>query len=273
MKNLVNGGFEGEIYPINPKAETILGRRPTTTSPTCPTASTSRSSASRRSSSVDARPGRRQGHRRPRSSSRPASPRPGEEELQHELVGDRARARRPASSGRTSTAIYYLPQKMCAAFSTPYDVRARPRSPRSPAASGWRILGFARSTKLGVVGDRRPRQQGRHRRGRPADVLRAGRQHAVRRPAHGGPQGRPRVRRGRPARVAEEADRRAQGRRARRPGAKAAGVAHRGAGRRRQGLRRHPAPGRRRPRARPARPARATRGRCPSCPPRRARTS
>ena len=27
MKNLVNGGFEGEIYPINPKAETILGKK------------------------------------------------------------------------------------------------------------------------------------------------------------------------------------------------------------------------------------------------------
>ena len=27
MKNLVNGGFEGEIYPVNPKAAEILGKK------------------------------------------------------------------------------------------------------------------------------------------------------------------------------------------------------------------------------------------------------
>ena len=29
MKNLINGGYEGEIYPIHPKAEAIEGSRPT----------------------------------------------------------------------------------------------------------------------------------------------------------------------------------------------------------------------------------------------------
>ena len=27
MKNLINGGYQGDIYPINPKADEILGRK------------------------------------------------------------------------------------------------------------------------------------------------------------------------------------------------------------------------------------------------------
>ena len=64
----------------------------------------------------------------------------------------------------------------------------------------------------GRLGHRRSGQQGGYRRGRSADVLRAGRQHADHRAALRGPEGRPRLCRSRQARVEEEAGRRAQGR-------------------------------------------------------------
>ena len=69
----------------------------------------------------------------------------------------------------------------------------------------------------GRLGDRRPRQQERHRRGRPAALLRAGPEHQGHRPALRGPEGRPRLRRGRQARLEEEAGDHAQGRPHRRP--------------------------------------------------------
>ena len=36
MKNLINGGYKGQIYPIHPKADEILGSRPTRASRTSP---------------------------------------------------------------------------------------------------------------------------------------------------------------------------------------------------------------------------------------------
>ena len=107
----------------------------------------------------------------------------------------------------------------------------------------------------GRVGDRRPGQQVGHRRGRSADLLRAGPEHQSHRAALRGPERRPRVRRSRQARLEEEAGDRAEGRPhlGRRQGRE---LAHRRAGRQRQDLRRRAEAGRRDPRAQPARPAR-----------------
>ena len=106
----------------------------------------------------------------------------------------------------------------------------------------------------GRVGDRRARQQVRPRRGRPAHLLRRGPEHRVHRDAPGGPQGRARVRRGGAGDRAEEAGRRAQGGPYQR-GREGGRLAHRRAGGRRRGVRRHPAAGRRHPGAGPERHA------------------
>ena len=181
----------------------------------------------------------------------------GETELQQQLV-DTAREHGVRFVGPNIYGVYYTAGNMSAAFTTP----VRRQGPgRAGVAERRHRHGDPRLRPLdqdGRVRDRRARQQGRHRRGRPAHVLRARRRHELRRAAHGGPQGRPLVRRGRPARVEEEADRRAQGGRDAR-GHEGGGVAHGGAGRRRQGLRRHPArgrrgPGERAPGAAPVRP-------------------
>ena len=50
MKNLINGGYKGKIYPIHPKADEIMGSRPTSRSRTFPARSTWRCSRSPRSS-------------------------------------------------------------------------------------------------------------------------------------------------------------------------------------------------------------------------------
>ena len=82
----------------------------------------------------------------------------------------------------------------------------------------------------GGLGHRRARQQKRHRRGRSAHVLRAGRQHPDHCDAPGGSEGRPRVRRSGEARVEEKAgggvESRAHG-----DGRTRGGFAHRRAGR------------------------------------------
>ena len=52
MKNLINGGYKGQIYPIHPKAEEIWATKPTSRSRTCPARSTWRSLQYRQSSSA-----------------------------------------------------------------------------------------------------------------------------------------------------------------------------------------------------------------------------
>ena len=68
MKNLVNGGYQGEIYPINPKADEILGKKAYTDVDDLPDGRRRR--RVRHPGQVRAgraRQGRREGHRRPPS--------------------------------------------------------------------------------------------------------------------------------------------------------------------------------------------------------------
>ena len=101
----INGGFQGEIYPINPKADEILGLHAYRASPTCPARSTSRSSPSPPSSCAAAleevgRKGRRRRDPDPvrlRRDRRASS-------CQDEIVEIAAQARRPDARAPTSTA-------------------------------------------------------------------------------------------------------------------------------------------------------------------------
>ena len=105
MQNLVNGGFEGEIYPINPKADEILGKKVYADVSDLP-------------DGVDVavfaipakfvrrhdREGRRQGHRRRRHDPVRASPRPARTSSRSSSSDTGARARRALRRARTSTA-------------------------------------------------------------------------------------------------------------------------------------------------------------------------
>ena len=174
----------------------------------------------------------------------------GEVELQDELVAV-ARKHGVRVMGPNIYGFYYTPENLCATFCTAYDVRGKVALSSQSGGVGMSIIGFSRSTKMGVsaiVGlgnksdldeddlltyfeqDDNTQAIAMHcedlKDGRAfAEVAQAG----LEEEAGDRPQGRPhRLWR--------------QGRR----------VPYRGAGRRRQDLRRRPALGRRDPRAEPA---------------------
>ena len=199
MKNLVNGGFEGEIYPVNPKAGEILGKKAYADVTDLP-------------DGVDvavfcipakfvrrhARQGRRQGHRRRRADPlRLRRDRRGRSSSS-ELV-ETAREHGVRFIGPNIYGVYYTPEQDERGL---HHALRRPGAGRAGVPERRHRHGHPRLQPLDEarrVGDRRARQQGRHRRGRPADVLRAGRRTPMHRAPHGGPEGRPLVRRGRQA--------------------------------------------------------------------------
>src|SRR3954467_11463298 len=150
MKNLVNGGFEGEIYPINPKAETILGKKAYNDIKDLPDGGDLAVFALPAEFVVDAIAA--VGDKgTPAAVLIPSGfAETGEEELQHQLQ-ETAREHGVRFIGPNIYGIYYLPQKMSAAFTTPYDVVGTTALASQSGGIGMGILGFARSTKLGVA--------------------------------------------------------------------------------------------------------------------------
>jgi predicted CoA-binding protein len=150
MKNLVNGGFEGEIYPINPKAETILGKKAYNDIKDLPDGVDLAVFAIPAKFVVDAIA--QVGDKGiPAAVLIPSGfAETGEEELQHKLQ-ETAREHGVRFIGPNIYGIYYLPQNMSAAFTTPYDVQGTTALASQSGGIGMGILGFARSTKLGVA--------------------------------------------------------------------------------------------------------------------------
>jgi len=150
MKNLVNGGFEGEIYPINPKAETILGKKAYNDIADLPDGVDLAVFCIPAKFVVDAIA--QVGDKGIAAAVLIPSgfAETGEEELQHKLQ-ETAREHGVRFIGPNIYGIYYLPQKMSAAFTTPYDVLGSTALASQSGGIGMGILGFARSTKLGVA--------------------------------------------------------------------------------------------------------------------------
>ena len=149
MKNLVNGGFEGEIYPINPKSEEILGKKVYADVDDLP-------------DGVDVAvfciPAKfvpdtlaKVGQKGIKAAVLIPSgfAETGEEELQKELQ-QKARENGVRFVGPNIYGVYYTPGNMSAAFTTPYDVKGPVALASQSGGIGMGILGFARSTKLGV---------------------------------------------------------------------------------------------------------------------------
>jgi acetyl coenzyme A synthetase (ADP forming)-like protein len=149
MKNLVGGGFEGEIYPINPKSDEILGKKVYADVDDLP-------------DGVDVAvfciPAKfvpdtlaKVGQKGIKAAVLIPSgfAETGEEELQKELQ-QKARENDVRFIGPNIYGVYYTPGKMSAAFTTPYDVQGPVALASQSGGIGMGILGFARSTKLGV---------------------------------------------------------------------------------------------------------------------------
>jgi acetyl coenzyme A synthetase (ADP forming)-like protein len=149
MKNLVNGGFEGEIYPVNPKAKEILGKKVYADVSELPDGV---------DVAVFAIPAKfvpdtiaKVGDKGIATAIMIPSgfAETGEEELQQQLV-DTAREHGVRFVGPNIYGVYYTAGNMSAAFTTPYDVKGPVALASQSGGIGMGILGFARSTKMGV---------------------------------------------------------------------------------------------------------------------------
>jgi acetyl coenzyme A synthetase (ADP forming)-like protein len=150
MRNLVDGGFPGEIYPVNPKATEILGKKVYADLADLP-------------EGVDVAvfciPAKlvvetiaKIGDKGiPTAILIPSGfSETGETELQRQLV-DTARQHGVRFVGPNIYGVYYTPGNMSAAFTTPYDVKGPVALASQSGGIGMGILGFSRSTKLGVA--------------------------------------------------------------------------------------------------------------------------
>ncbi len=149
MKNLINGGYPGEIYPINPKADEILGKKAYKSVLDIP-------------GDVDlavfAVPAKfcaaameEVGQKRiPGAVMIPSGfAEVGEKGLQDELLAV-ARKHNVRIMGPNIYGFYYTPANLCATFCTPYDVRGKVALSSQSGGVGMSIIGFSRSTKMGV---------------------------------------------------------------------------------------------------------------------------
>jgi acetyl coenzyme A synthetase (ADP forming)-like protein len=149
MKNLVNGGFQGEIYPVNPKASEILGKKVYADIDDLPDDVDVAVFAIPAKFVVDtiAKVGDKGIGTAIMIPSGFAET--GETELQLDLQRT-AREHGVRFVGPNIYGVYYTPGNMSAAFTTPYDVKGPVALASQSGGIGMGILGFARSTKLGV---------------------------------------------------------------------------------------------------------------------------
>ena len=150
MKNLINGGYQGEIYPIHPKVAEVLGKKAY--------------------KSVKDIPG-------PIDVAVFAIPAPlvagalkecgeksipgavlipsgfaetGNVDLQNQIVGV-GREYNVRLMGPNIYGFYYTHKNLCATFCTPYDVKGKAaRSLLQSGGVGMAIIGFSRSARMGV---------------------------------------------------------------------------------------------------------------------------
>lgn len=149
MRNLVDGGFPGEIYPVNPKAGEILGRRAYADVDDLPDGidvavfcipaklvipTIAKIGAKGIAAAILIPSGFAE---------------TGEVDLQRELV-QTAREHGVRFVGPNIYGVYYTPGDMSAAFTTPYDVKGPVALASQSGGIGMAILGFSRSTQLGV---------------------------------------------------------------------------------------------------------------------------
>jgi acyl-CoA synthetase (NDP forming) len=149
MKNLINGGFEGKIYPIHPKLPEVLGRK---------AYHSVKDVAGEIDVAVFAIPAplvagalKECGEKKiPGAVLIPSGfAETGNVELQDEIVRI-GRQYNVRLMGPNIYGFYYLPRKLCATFCTPYDVLGKAALSSQSGGVGMAIVGFSRSTRMGV---------------------------------------------------------------------------------------------------------------------------
>jgi acetyl coenzyme A synthetase (ADP forming)-like protein len=149
MKNLINGGYQGAIYPIHPKATDILGRK------AYPSVLDVQEDIDVAVFAIPAKfcaaamdeVGRK---KIPGAVMIPSGfAEVGEQALQDELLGV-ARKHNVRVMGPNIYGFYYTPQNLCATFCTPYDVKGKVALSSQSGGVGMSIIGFSRTTRMGV---------------------------------------------------------------------------------------------------------------------------
>ena len=149
MKNIINGGYAGELYPINPKADQILGKKAYKSVIDVP---------GEIDVAVFAVPARfcagameEVGQKGiPGAIMIPSGfAEVGETEAQDELLAV-ARKHGVRIMGPNIYGFYYTPSNLCATFCTPYDVKGKTALSSQSGGVGMSIIGYSRSTKMGV---------------------------------------------------------------------------------------------------------------------------
>ncbi len=149
MKNIINGGYEGELYPINPKADEILGKKVYKSIKDVPGDVDIAVFAVPAKFCVGAM--EEVGEKSVAGAIMIPSgfAEVGETELQEELLAV-ARKHDVRMMGPNIYGFYYTPANLCATFCTPYDVKGRTALSSQSGGVGMSIIGFSRSTKMGV---------------------------------------------------------------------------------------------------------------------------
>jgi acetyl coenzyme A synthetase (ADP forming)-like protein len=149
MRNLVDGGFAGEIYPINPKADEILGRK------AYPSILDVPGEVDVAVFAVPARfvPAALEEVGRKGAAAAVLIPsgfaETGDHALQQQVV-DIAAEYGVRILGPNIYGYYYTASDLSATFCTPYDVKGGVALSSQSGGIGMAILGFSRTTRTGV---------------------------------------------------------------------------------------------------------------------------
>ncbi|MGD0288658.1 MAG: acetate--CoA ligase family protein [Candidatus Binataceae bacterium] len=149
MKNLINGGYQGAIYPIHPKVPEVLGKRAYKSVKDIP---------GKIDVAVFAIPAplvagalKECGEKKiPGAVLIPSGfAETGNVELQDQIVAV-GREYNVRLMGPNIYGFYYTPKNLCATFCTPYDVKGKAALSSQSGGVGMAIIGFSRSAKMGV---------------------------------------------------------------------------------------------------------------------------
>jgi len=149
MKNLINGGYKGKIYPINPSAAMIMG---------LPAFKSVKDVPGDIDIAVFAIPAKFVAAALTEVGEKKISgailipsgfAETGNMEGQLELV-DIARKYGVRLMGPNIYGFYYTPKNLCATFCTAYDVQGKAALSSQSGGIGMAIIGFSRSAKMGV---------------------------------------------------------------------------------------------------------------------------
>ncbi len=149
MKNLINGGYQGQIYPIHPKAPEVLGKRAYRSVKEIPGPIDVAVFAI--PAALVAGALKECGEKKiPGAVLIPSGfAETGNVELQDQIVAI-AREYNVRLMGPNIYGFYYTHKNLCATFCTPYDVKGKAALSSQSGGVGMAIIGFSRSAKMGV---------------------------------------------------------------------------------------------------------------------------